>query len=220
MDSANSLMIVAAIWLVTGLLMGFVMRRRGHDFWTWLVLGGVLGPLAIPLAIERARFHPSHDQGPTWNVSNGRFDVLAGIDGSVDSIEAITSALALFGGCVTNLTLARVLSFDSVDTYTGAEDRDEAMAQLSEARRDIGFDPTSVLTLYGPPAQALVEYATGNGFELIVVGARGHGLSEALLGSVAERLIGGYDMPVYVGPRRQVAANRPSGAEPPIGEAT
>jgi nucleotide-binding universal stress UspA family protein len=41
--------------------------------------------------------------------------------------------------------------------------------------------------------------------EMIVVGARGHGVSEALFGSVTKRLIGGCGIPVFVGPKNRVS---------------
>lgn len=201
MSAAQGLALVGLTWLIIGVVIGFAMRRRGHDFWVWLSMGAVLGPLAIPLTIERARFHPIDYRNPTPLHGGGRFDVLAGIDGSPESVAAVKSALALFGGYVTSLTLAKVLDYDSGGTFTGAEVQVEARGQLKEASRAIAFQPVYTRLLFGRADRALVEYATQSGIELLVVGARGHGMSEALFGSVTARLVGGYRLPVFVGPR-------------------
>lgn len=201
MDVGNALVVVAAVWMVIGLAISVLMGRRGHDFGTWLVLGCILGPLAVPLAIERARFHPNRHMARGRAEARGSFDVLAGIDGSEDSVDAVRSALSLFGSCVSTLTLARVLDYDSMEAHTGAEMRDLALAELGQASRAVGFDDAEVTVLYGRPDRALVEFALDNGTKLIVVGARGHGVSETLFGSVTKRLIGGHDIPVFVGPR-------------------
>ncbi len=56
------LVAVAAAWLVIGLVLSLVMGRRGHDGFSWLVMGSLLGPLAIVLALNSSR----HEQlGPT-----------------------------------------------------------------------------------------------------------------------------------------------------------
>lgn len=53
---------------------------------------------------------------------------------------------------------------------------------------------------YGLPAEAIARPAQEGGFELIIVGARGHGMSKALFGSVTAKLIGGTRVAVFVGP--------------------
>jgi len=204
MTGTGALTIIAVTWLVTGAVVALTMRRRGHDFWVWLVLGTVLGPLSVPLALERARFHPAtfEEVGDLQPLS-GRFDVLAGIDGSAESAAAVRSALALFGECVTSLTLATVLDYDTAGTYTGAEHQADAEGWLSRAATEIGFEPVETTVLFGRADKALAEFARERGFELVVVGARGHGISEALFGSVTGRLVGGVAVPVLVGPRSE-----------------
>jgi nucleotide-binding universal stress UspA family protein len=205
MTNTRALVIVALTWLVIGLVVGVVMRRRGHDFWIWLVLGAILGPLALPLAIERARLHPVDLRyRPATEKTVGGFDVLAGIDGSEESVAAVRSALALFGDSVTSLSLAMVLDYEAASSYTGAEIRAEAEDQLARVVREIGFEPVSATLLFGRPDEALRQYALECGIELIVVGARGHGLSEALFGSVTGRLVGGAGVPILVSPRSDV----------------
>ena len=200
MDS-NDLLIVAAAWVGTGVICAFVMRRRGHDFYVWLALGTVLGPLVIPLAIERARFHGAlgrrSETIPTPLRSG--FDVVAGIDGSDESFAAVSSALDLFGDSITSLTIATVLDYDSESAAAGTEPRQRAQEILNEAAAASDLDFVRTEVLYGRADRALAEFARTHGAELIVVGARGHGATEALFGSTTSRLVGACDVPVYVG---------------------
>jgi universal stress protein A len=67
-----------------------------------------------------------------------------------------------------------------------------AQTQLAALKKDLaahGFVvETNVIT--GRPAQAIVEHAAAGHFDLIVMGTHGRtGLSHALLGSVAERVV-------------------------------
>jgi nucleotide-binding universal stress UspA family protein len=209
MSSTNALMVVALTWLVIGLLVAVVMRRRGFDFWVWLALGALLGPLSVPLAYERAVFHPvEYESTYRPKKAAGRLDVLAGFDGSTESVSAVRSALVLFGDSVTSVTLVTVLDRDSGASPAGAESQAEARQLLAQAAGEIGFEPVETELLFGRPDEAMAEYANERDFELIVVGARGHGVSETLFGSVTGRLVGGSGVPVLVGPRADVVAGR------------
>ncbi len=216
---ANELVIVAAVWVAIGVVCAFVMRRRGHDFYVWLALGTVLGPLVVPLAIERARFHDSLDrrtEGIPTPPKSG-FDVVAGIDGSEESMTAIRSALDLFGDSLTSLTIVTVLDYDSESSAAGTEPREQAQAMLDEAAERTGMDFVRTEILYGRADRAIDEFARTHGAELIVVGARGHGATEALFGSITERLVGAGEVPVYVGgsvsgPRQEETADMAPGA--------
>jgi len=52
--------------------------------------------------------------------------------------------------------------------------------------------------LAGRPADALARYAAENGFEVLVVGRRGHGAGKALLGSTAVSLSRQAGVPVLI----------------------
>lgn len=199
--NSNDLLIVAAVWVAIGVVCAFVMRRRGHDFYVWLALGTVLGPLVIPLAIERARFHETVDRRSESIPTPARsgFDVVAGVDGSDESLAAITSALELFGNSITSLTIATVLDYDSESAKAGNEPRLQAQGMLDEAAAATELDLVRTEILYGRADRALAEWARNYGAELIVVGARGHGATEALFGSITQRLVGACEVPVFVG---------------------
>lgn len=175
------------------------MRRRGHDFHEWLVLGVVLGPLVVPLAVERARFHSTGHLLEGGEPHGGRFDLLAGLDGSTEAVDALQTALRLFGGCVSTVTIVKVLDYDSLGSHSGAERRAEAEEMLAAAAGRLPVDQVETKILFGRPDRAIAEYARGAGIELVVVGARGQGASEALFGSVTSRLVGGCGTPVFVG---------------------
>lgn len=197
------LLVIVLVWVAIGLVVAFFMRRRGHDFYPWFALGSVLGPLVVPLAIERARFHGvtvgalSRVPRPTRRG----FDVLVGLDGSEESAAALVSAVDLFGPLMTSLTIATVLYYDSEAAAGDVESRRAAQTMLDEAASGIDRDVVETEILFGRADQALVEYARANGVELIVVGPRGHGASEALFGSITGRLVGEGEIPVLVGPR-------------------
>lgn len=198
----TGLLIVLIVWITIGVVTSFVMRRRGYDFFVWLALGSVLGPLIVPLAIERLRFHKPaaiRSERIETPVKRG-FDLVAGLDGSDEAMAALRSALELFGDSITTLTLATVLDYDAESAAAGLEYRTEAQARLDEAASqvDVGFVRTQIL--FGRPDRELAEYARTHGAELLVVGARGHGASEALFGSITGRLVGACEVPVFVGP--------------------
>lgn len=50
--TATVVLVAAAAWLGIGLVLSLVLGRRGHDPFSWFVLGMMLGPLAIALAVD------------------------------------------------------------------------------------------------------------------------------------------------------------------------
>lgn len=50
-------------WVATGVgAVLLLLYRRGHSEGTWLLLGGVLGPLIAPIAIERIEELPAMER--------------------------------------------------------------------------------------------------------------------------------------------------------------
>lgn len=190
---------VAAAWVLTGVLLAVLMRRRGHHLGAWLALGVALGPFAVPLAMERLREHPST---PHASEMPGDFDLLVGVDGSAESIAALHDALRLLGERLTSVTVATVLDHDERDRPESDDLRAAARRMLEDTARLIqGHDVRSEI-LYGRADEALIAYAQTAGAEVIAVGARGHGASRTLFGSTAERLVGRSPVPVLVGRRK------------------
>jgi nucleotide-binding universal stress UspA family protein len=207
--------VIVAAWLMVGAAVGVVEARRGYWRLAWVV-SAMLGPFAIPLALQRRRLAmPDPVVLARGRTRRGRVDVLVGFDGSSDSIAAAELAIGLFGPRVRRVTLATVLDIDTAAPHADSrlypqpwpEER-QARELLDAAavtlRASSGHEAGQVV-LAGDPADALENYAREEGYEVIVVGCRGHGLSKMLLGSCASRLAGKTAVPVLIIPREPAA---------------
>lgn len=187
---------VAGAWMAIGLTVALILGRRGHDPFTWLVVGTVLGPLGAVLALDSVL----HDEGlrPKRLVTVPRpvvardqaIDVLAGIDGSAHALEALDAALELVGPRLGRLTLATVIPFDG-----GRANDTRAEQLLTDLRSSLGR-PVTLEVLHGPPATALLQRAEDDGYELLVAGTRGAG--GKLFGSAAAELAAHATVPLLL----------------------
>jgi nucleotide-binding universal stress UspA family protein len=201
-----------ATFACIGFVLAIVMGRLGHSAFAWGLLGLLLGPIGLLLALVEVR-----RERPWWTrlvasgePGSGPVDVLVGIDGSPESATATTAALELLGDRVGRLTLVAVTEVD--DSVAGREERErlrEELERQSEAvrawlrKRDLpaqaGHRVTPELQLMsGPPARTLDTIAAEDGYGLLVVGARGAGMSSVLLGSVATILAARASVPVLI----------------------
>jgi nucleotide-binding universal stress UspA family protein len=206
------LSLLMATFVCIGFVLAIVMGRLGHSPFAWGLLGLLLGPIALLLALVEVR-----SERPWWSrlvasgdPGSGPVDVLVGIDGSPESAAATTAALELLGGRVGRLTLVAVTEVD--DSVAGREERarlrDELERQAEAVRvwlqeRDVPAQAKQTVTpelqlMSGPPARTLDTIAAEDGYGLLVVGARGAGMSSVLLGSVATRLSARASVPVLV----------------------
>jgi nucleotide-binding universal stress UspA family protein len=97
----------------------------------------------------------------------------------------------------------------------------EVTQLLADAAAQAGPDvPVIVSGAGGDPAEEILRYATRHPIDLIVVGTHGRtGVSRALLGSVAERVMRGARCPVLVVPAPAGPATPvPSGLRPAVEE--
>jgi len=204
--ATTALFAVLALWLLIGVGCSFVMARRGHDPWSWGALGALFGPLIVPVALSVSRrdrvlatdVRITHTGVP----GPGDVSVLVGVDGSADAEDAACDTVRLFGDRLGRVVIATVLDYDAAAT----EHHTEAGIYMVEAKRVLddvaevftGLDPDRVV-LTGRPADALLAYAREHDVDLVVVGARGRGLSKSVLGSVVERVVRQPDIPVLVG---------------------
>ncbi len=190
-------LIFLALWSL-GLVAGFWMVRRGHDP-RWIYLGALLGPIFVPIAVERVR-RGSVVVGPhPASRANGDLRVMVGYDGSPESRGAVTAAQRMFQPRAITLVLAQVVSYDAAE---GADhtDVDAARRRLAEAAVELGVPGAVLEVLAGPPAETLCTLAREQDMDLLVVGRRGRGLSQMVLGSVAERVVKNARLPVLVTP--------------------
>jgi nucleotide-binding universal stress UspA family protein len=217
LSAGSALLLWLVGWLATGVVVSLVMGRRGHDPFGWLLVGAILGPLALPVAISTAR-RPNVVR-PPWRTAgrhgSGRVDVLVGIDGSPHAAAALDAAVDLLGPRLGRLTLVAVSTLDATAARREEEARlgDELRRQAGRIQARLGaagVDAAAELVLLrGQPAHTLTDYAAGHGYALLVVGTRGAGLTHRLLGSVAESLAAGTRVPVLL-------AGGPAGVRPTI----
>jgi nucleotide-binding universal stress UspA family protein len=194
MTATQVLVVAVVVWVAIGLIASLVMGRRGHDAFGWLVLGAVLGPLAVPLAVRAVRGERPRSARVvrTGSEGEGAIDVLVGIDGSDTSARALEAAVSLLGPRVGRLTLAQVVEHDAPPIRRDTE------TSLGLLAATLGDGVAGAVVLIGKPSEALSSYATSNDFEMLVVGRRGRGASRALLGSTATQLAHGADVPVLI----------------------
>jgi nucleotide-binding universal stress UspA family protein len=225
-SSTAFLALMMATFACIGFVLAIAMGRVGYSPFAWGLLGLLLGPIALLLALIEVR-----NERPWWarlvasgDPGSGPVDALVGIDGSPESAAATTAALELLGSRVGRLTLVAVTDLD--DSYAGREERlrlqgvleqqaEAVQAWLREQDGPVQAKPTVVPELKlmaGRPATALDTIAAEDGYDLLVVGARGAGLSSVLLGSVASRLAARASVPVLVvGDRaREIGGVQPS----------
>ncbi len=192
-------------WVATGLgAVVLLLYRRGHREGSWLLLGGVLGPLMLPIAVERTAQESRRLDRQVEPTGGGagpgrRPAVLIGVDGSPESEEAVRAAARLVAPAAGRLVLATVVSADAADG--GHDDECEhARDLLSRYRRRLPQGPAAVETqiLSGQQAAALLALAETEGVDLVVVGRRGRGLSRTVLGSAASTLTADARCPVLL----------------------
>ena len=186
MSGAMIVLTIAAVWLVIGLTLSLLLGRRGHDRFTWLVLGTVLGPLALALAVDAWHWQENREtevlQPPRPSNPAGTVDVLVGVDGSAESDAAVHTAIDVLGPRLRRLTLLTVIPFD------GGEEADTlAMTELHADHARLGLDNLGLEVARGHPAHVLRELALSDGYALLAIGTRGKGRAH-LFGSTAAEL--------------------------------
>ena len=210
MSSTAFLSLLMATFACIGFVLAIVMGLLGRSPFAWGLLGLLLGPIALLLALVEVR-----NERPWWtrlvasgDPGSGPVDVLVGIDGSPESAAATTAALELLGDRVGRLTLVAVTDLD--DSYAGREERLRLQGELERqaeavrawlGEREVRGKQMVVPELQlmaGRPATVLDTIAAEDGYGLLVVGARGAGLSSVLLGSVASKLAARASVPVLV----------------------
>jgi nucleotide-binding universal stress UspA family protein len=187
------LLIALAVWLTVGITLAVLMGRRGHSPFEWFLLGAVLGPIAWPVAWGRIKDEPAALTRGTVDAApgpgTGPIDVVVGIDGSAESERALRTAIEILGPRMGRLTLVGVTEFDYGSRQVEADTK-RALATLRSVAASANVAKPGITILSGRPADALSEYAQRDGYELVVVGHRGRGASNAILGSTAAQLAG------------------------------
>lgn len=186
---------IFAVWVGIGLVLSVFMGRRGHDPFTWGLLGAVLGPLAVVFALfaTREALGPPHVRElAASQPGSGSVDVLVGIDGSPEARAAVAAVARLLGTRLGRVTLVTVIPFRAAK-----EEERRAKAMLQEQAERMAGNP-GLDVLEGHPSAALERLAVEGGYDLLVLGTRGTGRSKALLGSAAEEVAKQTTVPVLL----------------------
>jgi nucleotide-binding universal stress UspA family protein len=202
--------VVAAVlvWALIGLVARVGLLRGGQHSMSWLT-AVVLGPFVIPIVIENRRWRPTRPRRiiAEGAVGDGPIDVLVGVDPSPEAEGAAKQVVELLGERIGRLVVATVLPFDFADAAARQAAEHDARSLLEAIRdrivrdADIGTAEPELVILHGAPAEAIVEHSTTGGIGLVAVGRRGHGISKAVIGSVAAQLTRDARVPVLVGDR-------------------
>ena len=130
--------------------------------------------------------------------------LLCATDFSEDALRAFRAGLELARGAGGSLTLLHVIQVPW--SSMGAPGRGyletadlgglldagaaKALGEWRDQARTEGYSPVEVVRIQGVPWHEIVEHARRGSYDLIVMGTRGRtGLSHALLGSVAEKVV-------------------------------
>jgi len=197
-DSLVFVLSVAAAWATIGVMLSMMMGRRGHNGFGWLILGSLLGPLGVVLAID-ARRHDERLEQTTLSEAvpatqgSGPVDVLVGYDGSLESAGVTHAVVDLLGDRLGRLTVVTVVPYGSLPAQERlARQRLAPLADRTPGRASV------LAILHGHPSAALRESASEGGYDLIAVGTRGAGLTKGILGSAASELAADSKVPVLL----------------------
>jgi nucleotide-binding universal stress UspA family protein len=195
-------LVVVAAWVLTAAALALVMGRRGHDPFVWGLLGAILGPLAVPLAVA----HRSRSAGNALPSRDESGKVLVAVRPGADAGDVAQAlvALAAVGGPA-SVTLATVLDADAPGAQRGWEAVDVATRGLGEVAaalvvRGLAVPPVATRVLFGDPAVVLSEHAEQCGFSLLVLGADSPRPRRLAHGSTRRRLSRHGRIPVLLAP--------------------
>ena len=199
-----------------------VMSTHGHGGLRRAWLGSVADRLVRHINVPLLLIRPSGDAPPR---SASHFRVLVAMDGSPIAEAALEHATSLFGSGA-HATLLRVvvpplgpqspyipdaarLNIEDVEHETALAQQYIATKMDLVRDRWLGVR-TRVIASYHA-ADAILRAARTNEADLVVLGTHGRGpFVRAILGSVADKVVRGSDVPVLVFPAHGVeAANEP-----------
>ncbi len=174
-----------------------VMGRRGLHRVERMLMGSVTAKVIV---------HTTRDilvVPRNANIDWG--NILLAIDGSEFSNAALDRALEFAGKASGGLTAISVVDMYP-ENYADATEVVEKMGKKalavlddSRAKAEAAGVELQTQVLHGDPAEEITAYAKKNGAGVVFLGSRGlSGLKKIFLGSVAEKVIGLSDSPVYV----------------------
>ena len=147
--------------------------------------------------------------------------IMVALDGSVLAESALWNALDLAeknGATLSLLRAAEIHALPGTDKVeaqvTAIREAEEYMAAVVRRLADRGFRRVETHVWYGPAAAAIVEAATAQKVDLIVMCTHGRsGLGRLMLGSVTESVLRGTTTPILIVRADSAPLEVPRGAE-------
>ena len=147
--------------------------------------------------------------------------IMVALDGSVLAEAALWSALDLaekHGATLSLLRAAEIHTLPGTDKIeaqvTAIREAEDYLAAAVRRLADRGFRRAETHVWYGPPAAAIVEAASAQKADLIVMSTHGRsGLGRLILGSVAESVLRGTTTPILIVRADSAPLEVPRGAE-------
>lgn len=192
-------LMLLVFWVSLGLLAAVYLGRSGRRSPGWFAIGVVMGPLLLPVAVEVAQRGPqvlvaSESSGPRATTT-----ALAAIDGSRESEKALEDAAEMLTGNDVQFILVAVLDPDIGEHDPYAARAIEADLREHAATLTLGDVPPAFEVLAGDPAKVILERASRDDIDVIVLGRRGKGLTQMIMGSVADQVVRRSPRPVLLG---------------------
>ncbi len=133
-------------------------------------------------------------------------NVLVPLDGSKNSFKALTKAIYLAKKCGASITALYVLrtAYDNPDLIYAPQTQNELKKVekfLNTAKNQVAKNSIDYKKkiLFGHEAKRIIDFAQKQKFDLIVMGARGHGLiKQMFLGSVSNAVVHSSKIPVLI----------------------
>ena len=202
-----------------------VMATHGRGGVSRAWLGSVADDLVRRAPIPILLIRPDAESAPARREPLFR-RVLVPLDGSWRSEEVLTHAATLGTPGRTEYLLLTVVTawtavepFPSVATALAREDlarsiesmqarATDRLVRVAGSLREIGAVASTHIVLHSHPASAILEFAHDHSIDLIVLSTRVRSVTDRLLiGSVADKVIRGAEVPVLVcGPKLEATA--------------
>jgi nucleotide-binding universal stress UspA family protein len=173
--------IVAALtvgWLAFAKLVSSFMAGRGHRQLTWWLIGLVCGPFAALIALLAVRHGEPEEQEAVLvgRTAAGDVTMIAGIDGSPEAKQAVTTAVNWLGSRLSGISLVGIVDFD--EGLDGGADYLAAKAGLVRAAHDVNRrlrrsrrrPPLPEAIVRSGPVPARLTAAADDGLSVLVVG--------------------------------------------------
>ena len=199
--------------LVFGALSAYAASRWGRDPFGWLLVGAVVGPIAVVLLVLEHRRdirmpRPSVASSGARTRADGGRRVLIAVDGSPMSEQAVEYVVEHFGTSLEEVSVVGVLPIERAEGAAMEEGSPRKSLLEEEIERYLGTACSTLrkagiacrsVVRFGEPAGEILKLARETDCDLIVLGRRGRGkAAKLLLGSVSDKVTKEASCPVTV----------------------